>query len=217
MIVAAFDCAFVNLGYAILEIINDNIRIITTGVVVSKDKRSQTKPSMKLKPNKKTGEEELVKSRKKRKGSTSDEDTRRIDEFIDEMILLLEGHKVECVFAELPVGSRNATSSKNLAFAKAICITVTKMMDLPHVWVSPNDVKNTAKMLLGITEKKGPDPDKKEIIDLVVSMYKGVYDGWPYEKFKNGTRRIKVTVAEHICDAVIVAHAAKGTKEFINL
>lgn len=216
MRVISYDCAFSNLGYAVMDIVDDNIRIITTGVVKTEDTRQQTNPKPITKTDK-NGKATTTKPKRKRKGKVSDEDIRRITDWSVQFCCLIRENNIECVVAELPAGAQDARAATTLGFSKGMCIMGVVALGISHVWVTPGEVKDMAKELLG-RDKKTADPGKKEIIDLVVDLYKGEYDGWPYKHYKNGKEsHIIVGECEHLADSVIIAHVAKGTEAFKEL
>lgn len=124
---------------------------------------------------------------KKLKIREGDDRTRRIGEIFAELCVVVNGHKIDFIVAELPHGSQNAKAAIMMGAVAAIIAAFDKLLNIPVEWFSEADAK---KALLGRISST-----KAEVIDAIEETFKDKISGPKY-------------VREAICDAMAIYNCA---------
>lgn len=100
---------------------------------------------------------------KKRRIRKGDDNTRRVSEIVQKLLLIIDAYKVNYILSELPHGSQNANAAVMIGMTVGIIQTMADCKDLPVEWYSEMDAK---KCLLG---KRSAT--KQETIDAINKQY----------------------------------------------
>ena len=116
--IIAFDPSFTAWGYAVVEVVNGEFKIVETGCIKT---------------------ESETKKRKIRKG---DDRVRRIKELNNTLLSLIQKYNTALIVTEQPHGSQNASAAVMIGAVIGIIQTFSDCLGIPVEWYSEGDCKH---------------------------------------------------------------------------